>query len=253
MVWKKVVVCVVSSVCFAMNAGWGTAADAVDSGQPASRIGLVKDHSPVKYEGDIIFFADGKLAGYNKYTQTWSTIERKEGKAEHAMKIETHTIHSENDPKNAWTGKIFKDDMDDSVIYELFHQDEKRDIVLDAIIGRNGKPETLQIPEEHYIIPGTLAIGTKWRGDHVLSSMTGVYNLEVIGSEVFNGVNCWTIKSTREPMAIPLTPNSKTITWHALCLYDPLTLTFRRTHTTTEGIGPKGRKFKIIGHLEVVE
>ena len=68
---------------------WLAAFEQSGSRQPSGQLGLVKDHAPVKYSGYGLYFVEGKLEAHDQFTQTWSIIERKEGKSEHAFKIET--------------------------------------------------------------------------------------------------------------------------------------------------------------------
>jgi hypothetical protein len=92
-----VLVVIVTSVGVAAAVEGVAAEAAVGSGQPSNRLGLVKDHDPVKYVGDVVYFVEDKIVGRDKLTQTWSIVARKEGKAEHAFKVETHAIHSDAD------------------------------------------------------------------------------------------------------------------------------------------------------------
>jgi hypothetical protein len=250
-----VLVVVVASVGIAAAVHGVAAEEAVGSGQPSNRLGLVKDHDPVKYVGDVLYYVDDKLVGRDKLTQTWSIIERKEGKAEHAFKVETHAIHTDADAaKPAFVGRdSFKQQFEDSVRYELFHQNEDRDLVLDAIEGRGGKPEKLEVPGEHYIFPGTMKIGTKWLSEPVTSTLPGSCRFEVIGSEIHNGTNCWVVRSDRDPVKNPLIPNSGTVKKTARFLLDPSTLSVLRIDSVTEGLGPLGREFRFVHHLEVSE
>lgn len=232
-----------------------SAEEAAGSGQPSNRLGLVKDHDPVTYEGDVLYFVEGRLVGHDKLTETWSIIERKEGKAEHAFKVETHAIHSDADPaKPSFVGRNnFKEQFEDSVRYELFHQVEDRSLVLDAIEGRGGKPEKLTVPGEHYIFPGTMKIGTKWLSEPVTSTLPGSCRFEVIGSEIHNGTNCWVIRSDRDPVKNPLVPNSETVKKTTRFLLDPMTLSVLRITSVTEGLGPLGREFRFVSQLDVAE
>ena len=145
MVLNRWLLLVVASVGFIAAADSVGAEEALGSGQPAHQIGLVHDHEPVKYEGYVLYFVEGKLAGHDQLTQTWSIVPREEAEFEHAFKIETHAIHSDADDakpsfnmRNRW-----KAANEDSVRYELFHQDEDRGLVLDAIQGPDGKPQEI--------------------------------------------------------------------------------------------------------------
>jgi hypothetical protein len=250
-----VLVVIVTSVGVAAAVEGVAAEAAVGSGQPSNRLGLVKDHDPVKYVGDVVYFVEDKIVGRDKLTQTWSIVARKEGKAEHAFKVETHAIHSDADAaKPSFVGRNhFEQQFEDSVRYELFHQNEDRDLVLDAIEGRDGKPEKLEVPGEHFIFPGTMKIGTKWLSEPVTSTLPGSCRLEVIGSEIYDGTNCWVVRSDRDPVKNPLIPNSGTVKKTARFLLDPTTLSVLRIDSVTEGIGPLGREFKFVYHMEVAE
>jgi hypothetical protein len=245
----------IASLGFAASAGQVAAEEANGSGQPANQIGLVHDHDPVKYAGYVLYFVEGKLAGHDQLTQTWSIVPREEAEFEHAFRIETHAIHSDADDakpsfnmRNSW-----KEAYEDSVRYELFHQDEDRGLVLDAIQGPDGKPQEIDHETEHYIFPGSLKIGTKWLSEPVTSSLPGTCELEVIGSEIYNGTNCWVVSSTRQPKKDPLIKNSETMRKTARFLFDPLTLSVLRIDSVTEGVGPLGRAFKFVYHMEVAE
>jgi hypothetical protein len=246
---------IVSAVGFAAAEGRIAAEETPGLGQPSNQIGLVHDHEPVKYAGHVLYFVEGKLAGHDLLTQTWSIVERKEGTAEHAFKVETHAIHSDaDDAKPSFAGRNkFKKDFEDSVRYELFHQDEDRGLVLDAIQGTDGKPQEINHGTEHYIFPGSLKIGTKWLSEPVTSSLPGTCHLEVIGSEIYKGTNCWVIRSNRDQEKNPLIPNSETVSKSARFLFDPLTLSVLRVDTVTEGLGPLGRAFKFVYHMEVAK
>jgi hypothetical protein len=138
MVLHRWLVLVVASAGFIVAADRVGAEEASGLGQPSNQIGLVRDHEPVKYAGHVLYFVEGKLAGHDLLTQTWSIVERKEGTAEHAFKVETHAIHSDADAdaKPSFAGRNkFKKDFEDSVRYELFHQGEDRGLVLDAFRG----------------------------------------------------------------------------------------------------------------------
>ena len=230
------------------------AVEANAAGQPSNQIGLVHDHEPVKYEGYVLYFVEGELVGNDRLTQTWSIVPREEAEFEHAFKIETHAIHSDaEEGKPSFVGRSsFKKEYEDSVRYELFHQDEDRGLVLDAI-EVDGKPQPFNHETEHYIFPGTLEIGTKWLSEPVTSTLPGSHHLEVIGSEIFNGTNCWVISSTRDQEKNPLIPNSETVGKTTRMLFDPLTLSVMRIDSITQGIGPLGRAFKFVYHMEVAE
>jgi len=250
-----VLVAVIASTGFTTSGGWVAAQEPASSGQPSSRVGLVHDHEPVKYAGYVLYFVEGQLAGHDQLTQTWSIVPREEAQFEHAFKIETHAIHSDADAaqpsfnmRNSW-----KEAYEDSVRYELFHQDEDRGLVLDAIQGPDGKPREIDHETEHYIFPGSLKIGTKWLSEPVTSSLPGTCQLEVIGSEIYNGINCWVVSSTRQPKKDPLMKNSETMRKTARFLFDPLTLSVLRIDSVTEGVGPLGRAFKFVYHMEVAE
>ncbi len=230
------------------------AEEANGSGQPSNQIGLVHDHDPVKYSGYVLYFVEGKLVGNDRLTQTWSIVPREEAEFEHAFKIETHAIHSDaEEGKPSFRGRDkFKKDYEDSVRYELFHQDEDRGLVLDAI-QVDDKPQEFNHETEHYIFPGTLKIGTKWLSEPVTSTLPGSCQLEVIGSEIYNGINCWVISSKRDPKKDPRIPNSETIGKTTRLLFDPLTLSVMRIDSVTQGVGPLGRAFKFVYHIEVAE
>ena len=244
----------ITSLGFTAIAGRVAAEEAKGSGQPANQIGLVHDHDPVKYAGYVLYFVEGKLVGHDRLTQTWSIVPRKEAEFEHAFKIETHAIHSDaEEGKPSFVGRDnFKRDHEDSVRYELFHQDEDRGLVLDAI-QVDDKPQEINHETEHYIFPGSLKIGTKWLSEPVTSSLPGTCQLEVIGSEIYNGTNCWVVSSTRQPKKDPRMKNSETMRKTARFLFDPLTLSVLRIDTVTEGIGPLGREFRFVYHMEVAE
>ncbi|MBL6831559.1 MAG: hypothetical protein ISQ70_09085 [Pirellulales bacterium] len=245
----------IASLGVAATAGRVPAEEAKGPGQPANQIGLVHDHDPVKYAGYVLYFVEGKLMGHDMLTQTWSIVPREEAEFEHAFKIETHAIHSDTDDakpsfnmRNRWKGA-----NEDSVRYELFHQDKDRGLVLDAIQGPDGKPQEIDHETEHYIFPGSLEVGTKWLSEPVTSSLPGTCQLEVIGSEIYNGTNCWVVSSTRQPKKDPLMKNSETMRKTARFLFDPLTLSVLRIDAVTEGVGPLGRAFKFVYHMEVAE
>ena len=244
----------IASLGFTAVAGRVAAEEAKALGQPANQIGLVHDHDPVKYAGYVLYFVEGKLVGHDQLTQTWSIVPRKEAEFEHAFKIETHAIHSDaEEGKPSFVGRNnFKRDHEDSVRYELFHQDEDRGLVLDAI-QVDDKPQEINHETEHYIFPGSLKIGTKWLSEPVTSSLPGTCQLEVIGSEIYNGTNCWVVSSTRQPKKDQLMKNSETMRKTARFLFDPLTLSVLRIDTVTEGIGPLGREFRFVYHMEVAE
>jgi hypothetical protein len=246
---------IVSLIGFAAAAGRTAAEEAPGSGQPANRIGLVKDHSPVKYEGYVLYYVEGKLKASDTLTQTWSIVPRKaEGEYEHAFKIETHAIHSDAaDGKASFLPQgLFEKDFENSVKYELFHQEEDGDLVLDAI-DVDGKPEKIDHETEHYLYPGTLKIGTKWLSEPVTSTLRGPSQMEVVGSEIYTGVNCWVISATRQHEKNPLIKNSETVGKSARFLFDPKTLSVLRIDSVTEGLGPLGRPFKFVYHMEVAE
>ena len=223
-------------------------------GQPSNQIGLVHDHEPVKYAGYVLYFVEGELLGNDRLTQTWSIVPREEAEFEHAFKIETHAIHSDaEEGKPSFVGRnSFKKQYEDSVRYELFHQDDDRGLVLDAI-EVDGMPREINHETEHYIFPGNLKIGTKWLSEPVTSSLPGTCQLEVIGSEIYNGTNCWVVSSMRPPKKDPLMKNSETMRKTARFLFDPLTLSVLRIDSVTEGVGPLGRGFKFLYHMEVAE
>lgn len=248
-------VIVAALVAFTAAAERAGADEAVGSGQPSHQIGSVHDHKPVKYEGYVLSSVEGELKGNDRLTQTWSIVPREEAEFEHAFKIETHAIHSDaEEGKLSFVGRNkFKADFADSVRYELFHQDEDRGLVLDAVMGTDGKPQKIDHETEHSIFPGSLKIGTKWLSEPVTSSLPGPCDFEVIGSEIYNGTNCWVISSTRQPKKNPLMKNSETMSTTARFLFDPLTLSVLRIDTVTEGIGPLGRAFKFVHHMEVME
>lgn len=244
----------VASLGFAAGVGRLVAEEATALGQPSNQIGLVHDHDPVKYAGYVLYFVEGTLVGHDQLTQTWSIVPRKEAEFEHAFKIETHAIHSDaEDGKPSFVGRDkFKKDFEDSVRYELFHQDEDRGLVLDAI-QVDDTPQEFDHETEHYIFPGTLKIGTKWLSEPVTSTLPGSCHLEVIGSEIYSGTNCWVVSSTRDQEKNPLVPNSETIGKTTRFLFDPLTLSVMRIDSVTEGIGPLGREFRFVYHMDIAE
>ena len=247
-------VAVVVSIGFAVLADPVDAQEPAGSGQPANKIGLVKDHEPVKYEGYVLYFIEGELKAHDRLTQTWSIVPRKEGEYEHAFKIETHAIHSnsEGGKPSLLPQSLFKKDFEDSVKYELFHQEEDGSLVLDAI-EVDGKPEKIDHETEHYLYPGSLKIGTKWLSEPVISTLPGPSQMEVVGSEIYKGTNCWVISSTRQQEKNPLIKNSETVRKVATFLFDPLTLSVLRVDSVTEGLGPLGRAFKFVYHMEAAE
>jgi len=87
----------------------------------------------------------------------------------------------------------------------------------------------------------------------VTSSLPGTCQFEVIGSEVYNEINCWVISSTRLPNKIPLMKNSETMGKMSRFLLDPLTLSVLRIDSVTAGVGPLGRAFKFVYHMEAAE
>jgi hypothetical protein len=202
----------------------------------------------------VLYFVDGELKADDKLTQTWSIIPRKEGKCEHAFKIETHAIHCDADDGNSsfLPQNLFKKDFENSVKYELFHQEEDGDLVLDAI-DIDGKPEKIDHETEHYLYPGTLKIGTKWLSQPVISTVRGASQMEVIGSEIYKGTKCWVISSTRQQEKSPLIKNSETVSRSTRFLFDPLTLSVLRVDSVTEGLGPLGRAFRFVYHMEAAE
>lgn len=251
-----VLVVVVASVGFAAAVDGVAAEKAVGSGQPANQIGLVKDYKPVKYVANVLYFVDGSFIGQDRFTQTWSMIERKEGKSEHALKLETHTIDSYSPTEEGktflWRNKI-KEGLENSTLSELCHQEEDRGLVVDAVETKNGKIQTVDGERKRYIFPGTMKIGTTWSSEPVASAMPGVMNHEVIGYEIYNGTNCWVIRSDRETVRDSLIPNSETVKKTSRFLFDPLTLSVLRIDSVTEGIGPAGRKFRFVVHLEAIK
>ena len=254
MVLHRWFVLVVASAGFIAAGDQAGADEALGSGQPSNQIGLVHDHEPVKYEGYVLYFVEGKLVGHDRLTQTWSIVPREEAEFEHAFKIETHAIHSDaEEGKPSFVGRDrFKKDFEDSVRYELFHQDEDRGLVLDAI-QVDDKPQEFNHETEHYIFPGTLKIGTKWLSEPVTSTLPGSCQVEVIGSEIYKGINCWVISSTRQPKKNPLMKNSETMGKTSRFLLDPLTLSVLRIDSVTAGVGPLGRAFKFVYHMEAAE
>ncbi len=94
--------------------------------------------------------------------------------------------------------------------HKLFHQDEDRGLVLDAIQGPDGKPQQIDHETEYYVYPGSLRVGTKWLSEPVTSSIPGPCQFEVIGSEISNGINCWVIRSDCNQEKNPLIPGSST-------------------------------------------
>jgi hypothetical protein len=124
--------------------------------------------------------------------------------------------------------------------------------VLDAI-EVDGKPEKIDHETEHYLYPGTLKIGTKWLSEPVITTLPGASQMEVVGSEIYKGTNCWVISSTRQQERNPLIKNSETVRKAATFLFDPLTLSVLRVDSVTEGLGPLGRAFKFVYHMEAAE
>jgi hypothetical protein len=98
-----------------------------------------------------------------------------------------------------------------------------------------------------------MKIGTTWVSEPVASAMPGLMNHEVIGYEIYNGTNCWVIRSERETVRDPSIPNSETVKKTSRFLFDPLTLSVLRIDSVTEGIGPAGRKFRFVVHLEAIK
>jgi hypothetical protein len=250
-----VLAAVVAWGVFVAPTQWAAADEAPAMGQPSNQIGLVHDHDPVAYAGYVLYFVEGKLVGHDRLTQTWSIVPREEAEFEHAFKIETHAIHSDaEEGKPSFVGRDkFKKEFEDSVRYELFHQEDDRGIVLDAIQGPDGKPQEINHETEHYIFPGNLKIGTKWLSEPVTSTLPGPCHFEVIGSEIYDGTNCWVIRSKRDQEKNPLVPNSETIKKTTRFLLDPLTLSVLRIDSVTEGLGPLGRAFKFVYHMEAAE
>jgi hypothetical protein len=246
----------IASLGFTATTGRVAAEEAKGSGQPSNQIGLVKDHKPVNYVANLLYFVDGSFIGQDRFTQTWSMIERKEGKSEHALKLETQTIDSYSPTEEGktflWRNKI-KEALENSTLSELCHQEEDRGLVVDAVETKNGKIRTFDGERKRYIFPGTMKIGTTWTSEPVASATPGVMNHEVIGYEVYNGTNCWVIRSDRETVRDPLIPNSETVKKTSRFLFDPLTLSVLRIDSVTEGIGPAGRKFRFVLHLEAIK
>ena len=250
-----VLVVVVASVGFAAAVDGVAAEKAVGSGQPANQIGLVKDYKPVKYVANVLYFVDGSFIGQDRFTQTWSMSERKEGKSEHALKLETGAIDSYSPTEEGktflWRNKI-KEGLENSTLSELCHQEEDRGLVVDAVEIK-GKTQTFDAERKRYIFPGTMKIGTTWASEPVASAMPGLMKHEVIGYEIYNGTNCWVIRSERETVRDPSIPNSETVKKTSRFLFDPLTLSVLRIDSVTEGIGPAGRKFRFVVHLEAIK
>jgi hypothetical protein len=215
----------------------------------------VKDYAPVKYVANVLYFVDGSFIGQDRFTQTWSMIERKEGKSEHALKLETHTIDSYSPTEEGktflWRNKI-KEGLENSTLSELCHQEEDRGLVVDAVEIK-GKTQTFDAERKRYIFPGTMKIGTKWLSEPVTSMLPGSCRFEVIGSEIYDGTNCWVVRADRDPVKNPLIPNSGTVKKTTRFLLDPTTLSVLRIDSVTEGIGPLGREFKFVYHMEVAE
>jgi hypothetical protein len=61
------------------------------------------------------------------------------------------------------------------------------------------------------------------------------------------------ISSTRQQEKNPLIKNSETVSKAAIFLFDPLTLSVLRVDSVTEGLGPLGRAFKFVYHMEAAE
>jgi hypothetical protein len=181
--------------------------------------------------------------------------ERKEGKSEHALKLETGAIDSYSPTEEGktflWRNKI-KEGLENSTLSELCHQEEDRGLVVDAVEIK-GKTQTFDAERKRYIFPGTMKIGTAWVSEPVASAMPGLMNHEVIGYEIYNGTNCWVIRSERETVRDPSIPNSETVKKTSRFLFDPLTLSVLRIDSVTEGIGPAGRKFRFVVHLEAIK
>lgn len=251
-----VLIVVVASVGFTAAVDGVAAETAVGPGQPAHQIGLVKDNTPVKYVANVLYFVDGSFIGQDRFTQTWSMIDRKEGKSEYALKLETHAIDADSATEEgqnfSWRKKI-KEGLENSTLYELCHQEADRGLVVDAVETKDGRIQTFDGERKRYIFPGTMKIGTKWTSEPVASAMPGLMNHEVIGYEIYNGTNCWLIRSEREPVRDPLVPNSETVKKASRFLFDPLTLSVLRVDSVTEGIGPAGRKFRFVVHLEAIK
>lgn len=232
---------------------WSAADEQSGSGQPPGQLGLVEDHDPVTYSGYGLYFVEGKLEAHDQFTQTWSIIERKEGKSEHAFKIVTHQIEQSADAsKPTFMGRnAFEDKMENFTRYELFHQDDNRNLVLDAVEGHDGEAEKREVPEGHYIFPGNLKIGTKWKSEPVLASLEGTCQFEVIGSEIFKGTNCWVISLRMEDLEDPQYKKFPKIEETGTFLFDPTTLTVMRSDLELSGIGPLGRSFRFVWHSEI--
>lgn len=183
-------------------------------------------------------------------------IERKEGKSEHALKLETHAIDSYSPTEEGktflWRNKI-KEGLENSALPELCHQEADRGLVVDAVETKNGKIQTFDADRKRYIFPGTMKIGTTWTSEPVAIAMPGLMNHEVIGHEIHNGTNCWVIRSDRETVRDPLIPNSETVKKTSRFLFDPLTLSVLRIDSVTGGIRPAGRKFRFVVHREAIK
>jgi hypothetical protein len=228
---------------------------AQDHSQPSNQIALVKDHNPINYSGYLLYFVEGDLVGSDVLTQTWSIVPREEAEFEHAFRIETHAIHTDADKGHqpSFVGEtLFEEQFENTVRYELFHQTEDRSLVLDAV-QVNDKPLKIESREQHLLYPGRMEIGTQWISQSVTQSQPETRRHEVTGWESYKGTKCWVVSCIQKNKANPLVKNSETITKSSRFLFDPLTLSVLRIDTVIEGLGPLGKEFKFVYHMEVAK
>ena len=223
------------------------------AGLPSNRLGLVSDHAPVKCSGHVLYFINGQFAGIDRFTKTYSIVPWKQGESEHAFKFQKDeiTAYSSAGMPGIPDRDRWRQTLENSLRYETFHQEADRSLVLDAVIGVDGTPREIDHEVEHYIYPGTLEIGTTWLSEPITSSLPGSHKFEVIGSEIYEGTNCWVISSTRQAGANSGVPNSETVRHAARFLLDPLTLSVLRIDAITEGVGPLGSDFRFVYHLDI--
>jgi len=230
------------------------AAEPQVAAMPSSTLAIPKEHTPKKYRFQTTELVNGKFHDHHIGTMTISIIEHKQGKATHAFKVETHDIESASDkagaerPKSLWVRQ-----HENKVSLVLFHQDADHDLVMDGMIGVNGKEEHMALEKEHFILPGNLQVGSKWLGDHPIGGeLPGVQKYEAIGTQVENGVPCWVYTATHEPgqKVDAAWPNAETIRKETVFVHDPLTLDILRVSSKMSGVGPLGKNFEIYSITE---